>query len=56
VQDIASNAGNQEFLRGLCRAAHGLGIEVIALGVASKDDLTLLAELGFDGATGPAIG
>lgn len=56
VQDIVNNAGNQEFLRGLCRAAHGLGIEVIALGVASKDDLALLAELGFDGATGPAIG
>jgi len=56
VQDIASNAGNQEFLRGLCRVAHGLGIEVIALGVESRDDLPLLASLGFDGATGPGVG
>lgn len=56
VQDIGNNAGNQEFLRGLCRVAHGLGIEVIALGVETKGDLALLAELGFDGATGPGIG
>jgi EAL domain-containing protein (putative c-di-GMP-specific phosphodiesterase class I)/GGDEF domain-containing protein len=55
VSGIATNQGNQEFLKGLCRMAHGLGIEVIALGVESSDDLTLLAALGFDGATGPAI-
>jgi EAL domain-containing protein (putative c-di-GMP-specific phosphodiesterase class I)/GGDEF domain-containing protein len=55
VRGIATNQGNQEFLKGLCRMAHGLGIEVIALGVESSDDLTLLAALGFDGATGPAI-
>lgn len=55
VRGIASNQGNQEFLKGLCRMAHGLGIEVIALGVESSDDLSLLAALGFDGATGPAI-
>ena len=56
IRDIQNNAGNQEFLMGLCRVAHGLGIEVFALGVESKDDLPLLASLGFDGATGPAIG
>jgi EAL domain-containing protein (putative c-di-GMP-specific phosphodiesterase class I) len=56
IRDIQNNAGNQEFLTGLCRVAHGLGIEVFALGVESKDDLPLLASLGFDGATGPAIG
>lgn len=55
VRDIQSNAGNQEFLAGLCRVAHGLGIEVIALGVQAKSDLELLASLGFDGATGPAV-
>jgi diguanylate cyclase (GGDEF)-like protein len=56
VRDIQNNPGNQEFLMGLCRVAHGLGIEVFALGVESTDVLPLLAELGFDGATGPAIG
>jgi len=28
---------------------------VIALGVESRDDLPLLAKLGFDGATGPGV-
>jgi EAL domain-containing protein (putative c-di-GMP-specific phosphodiesterase class I)/GGDEF domain-containing protein len=55
VRGIGGNPGNQEFLKGLCRMAHGLGIEVIALGVESGEDLSLLADLGFDGATGPAI-
>lgn len=55
VQDIATNPGNQEFLKGLCHMAHGLGIEVIALGVAAKEDLPLLASIGFDGATGPGL-
>ncbi|MCE1239292.1 MAG: EAL domain-containing protein [Azonexaceae bacterium] len=55
VRDIQHSAGNQEFLSGLCRVAHGMGIEVIALGVQDKDDLALLGSLGFDGATGPAV-
>jgi diguanylate cyclase (GGDEF)-like protein len=56
IRDIQNNPGNQEFLTGLCRVAHGLGIEVYALGVESTEVLPLLAQLGFDGATGPAIG
>lgn len=52
---IADNPGNQEFLRGLCKMAHSLGITVVALGVEKKEDLPLLASLGFDGATGPGI-
>lgn len=55
VRDIAHNEGNQELLKGLCNMAHALGIVVIALGVENKDDLPLLAQLGFDGATGPGI-
>ena len=53
---LLQNEGNQEFLKGLCNMAHALGITVIALGVESKDDLPLLAKLGFDGATGPGVG
>jgi len=56
VRGIADNVGNQEFLMGLCKVAHAIGITVIALGVEKKEDLPLLAQLGFDGATGPGIG
>jgi diguanylate cyclase (GGDEF)-like protein len=55
VSGIADNPGNQEFLKGLCKMAHALGITVVALGVEKKEDLPLLASLGFDGATGPGI-
>ena len=55
IHGIDTNEGNQEFLKGLCRMAHTLGITVIALGVDNKDDLPLLTQLGFDGATGPGV-
>jgi diguanylate cyclase (GGDEF)-like protein len=55
VHDIASNPGNQEFLKGLCSVARNFGIVVIALGVESESDLPLLASLGFDGMTGPGV-
>ncbi|GAB4215207.1 MAG: EAL domain-containing protein [Rhodoferax sp.] len=55
VRDLRNNAGNQEFLKGLCAVAHTLGIQVIALGVEDPADLPLLATLGFDGATGPGV-
>jgi len=55
IRGIADNPGNQEFLTGLCKVAHAIGITVVALGVESKGDLPLLASLGFDGATGPGI-
>lgn len=32
-----------------------MGLSIYALGVSSSDDLAVLAELGFDGATGPAV-
>ncbi len=55
IRSLGENVGNQEFLLGLCKAAHAIGITVLALGVESKDDLPLLASLGFDGVTGPGI-
>jgi len=55
VRGISENVGNQEFLMGLCKVAHAIGITVVALGVEKKEDLPLLAQLGFDGATGPGI-
>ncbi|MGK2953667.1 MAG: bifunctional diguanylate cyclase/phosphodiesterase [Thiobacillus sp.] len=55
VHGIASNPGNQEFLKGLCSVARNFGIVVIALGVESASDQPLLASLGFDGMTGPGV-
>lgn len=55
IRDIHANAGNQEFLKGLCNMAHSIGVAVIAEGVNSADELAFLPGLGFDGATGPAV-
>lgn len=55
IRDIAANEGNQEFLKGLCKVAHALGITVVAQGVENQTDLPLLAALGFDGVTGPGV-
>lgn len=55
VKGIAQSPQSQEFLQGLCRMARNLGITVIALGVGERDDVPLLAALGLDGVTGPAI-
>ena len=48
-------AGNATFLKGLCGIAHGIGLQVLAEGVASDAELAALKALGFDGATGPAV-
>lgn len=55
VRGIDANPGTQTFLRGLATIAHTLGILVIAEGVGSEDELHLLASLGLDGMTGPAV-
>lgn len=55
IHDIHLNAGNQEFLKGVCSMAHSIGVLVIAEGVGSAEELVLLPGLGFDGATGPAV-
>ncbi len=55
VRGLDSNAGNQAFLKGLATIAKGIGLKVIAEGVASDAELTALAGVGFDGATGPAV-
>ena len=55
IRGLGSNPGNQAFLRGLSVIAKGIGLLVIAEGVDSEADLLILADVGFDGATGPAI-
>lgn len=55
IRGLETNAGNQAFLRGLAGIAHGIGLMVLAEGVVSAAELQALGEVGFDGATGPAI-
>ncbi len=55
IRDIEQHEGNQAFLKGLTTIAHGIGLLVIAEGVTSEAELQTLAELNFDGATGPAV-
>ncbi|MEQ9462055.1 MAG: EAL domain-containing protein [Haliea sp.] len=55
VRAIDSNPGNQTLLRALCSVGHSLGVIVIAEAVRSKEEWSQLQEIGFDGATGPAI-
>ena len=55
IRAIDTQAGNQAFVKGLCSIAHNIGLTVIAEGVQTAGELAILPELGFDGATGPAI-
>lgn len=55
IRGIESNSGNQAFLKGLSNIAHNIGMTVYAEGVASEQELSALSDLGFDGATGPAV-
>jgi EAL domain-containing protein (putative c-di-GMP-specific phosphodiesterase class I)/GGDEF domain-containing protein len=55
IRSLDDNAGNQAFLKGLSSIAHGIGLIVIAEGVVSEAELQALKQVGFDGATGPAI-
>lgn len=55
VRDIDQNDGNREFLAGLCKMVHRIGIMVIAVGVRNQQELDTLVALGCDGVTGPAV-
>jgi len=55
VHGIDQNTGNQEFLNRFCGIAHAVGVIVIAVGVRSDSECSILKSLGIDGVTGPAI-
>jgi EAL domain-containing protein (putative c-di-GMP-specific phosphodiesterase class I)/GGDEF domain-containing protein len=55
TQGIEASSANQTFLRGLAMIVHAIGLRAIAEGVESESAFRTLMELGFDGATGPAI-
>jgi predicted signal transduction protein with EAL and GGDEF domain len=55
VRGLDDDGANRTFLQGLSIIAHGIGLTVIAEGVVSDAELKALIDVGFDGATGPAI-
>jgi len=55
IRGIDQNDGNREFLKGLCKMVHSIGITVIAVGVQTQQELDTLVAIGFDGVTGPAV-
>lgn len=55
IRSIDQQPGNQTFLKGLCSIAHDIGLTVIAESVQTAEELAALPDLGFDGATGPAV-
>jgi EAL domain-containing protein (putative c-di-GMP-specific phosphodiesterase class I) len=55
VRGIDQNEGNREFLKGLCKMVHSIGIMVIAVGVQNQQELDILVAIGLDGVTGPAV-
>lgn len=56
VQGVREEIGHQVFLRSLCTVAHTIGLTTIAAaGINDERDLPILAELGIDGFTGPAV-
>jgi diguanylate cyclase (GGDEF)-like protein len=52
---LETNPGNQAFLKGVGSIAHGIGLLMVAEGVTSESEFTVLSAVGFDGATGPGV-
>ncbi len=56
IHGLDGNRGNQDFLAGLLEIAHRIGMQVFAEGVEREAELAKARELGFDGASGSAVG
>lgn len=56
VRGASADPAVRQFAAGLVGLAHGLRWKIIAEGVQDARDLQALWALGFDGATGPALG
>jgi GGDEF domain-containing protein len=55
LQALGTDAAVRGYAQGLVDLVHGLGMTVLATGVAESSDLPALWALGFDGASGPAL-
>lgn len=55
IREIDNNLGNQAFVKGIGSITHRMGLQVYAESVNSAQELSTLATLGIDGATGSAV-
>lgn len=55
LRGVAQDEAVRGYAQSLVALIHGLGLLALAEGVAEAPDLARLWELGFDGATGPAV-
>ncbi len=53
---VADDEAARSYVEGLVSLIHGLGLQAVAEGVTEVHQLERLWGLGFDGATGPAVG
>ncbi|MFO1268873.1 MAG: EAL domain-containing protein [Rubrivivax sp.] len=53
---VADDEAARSYVESLVALIHGLGLQALAEGVAEPRQLELLWKLGFDGATGTAVG
>ncbi len=56
VREVASNEAVRAYAQSLVGLLRGLGLQTLAAGVDETQDLAVLWALGFDGASGPAVG
>jgi diguanylate cyclase (GGDEF)-like protein len=56
LRGAADDGAVRHYAQGLLTLIHGLGLQALAEGVADERTLQALWTLGFDGATGPALG
>lgn len=55
LHGVAADGAVRTYAQSLVVMVHGLGLQAVAEGVDSADDLQALWSLGFDAATGPAV-
>jgi EAL domain-containing protein (putative c-di-GMP-specific phosphodiesterase class I) len=55
VQGLAGDPAVRQFASGLVTLLRGLGVQALAEGVDDAADLAAIWEIGFDGASGPAV-
>jgi EAL domain-containing protein (putative c-di-GMP-specific phosphodiesterase class I) len=55
VAGIHASPESQALVRGLCTAAHSIGVLIIAENCNDPEDLAVLPDLGVDGMTGRAV-
>ena len=55
IRDIHVSNEQQTIVRGMATLCHSLGIQVIAEGVSTPEELESLFRAGVDGATGPGV-